>query len=634
MKQKLLLKTLLLLCALVAGSSSVWAADLTLDLSSSTGWTISKSGTSGTGSAVEMSKDGITITANKGYWEGSQLRVYSGSSFTVASSIGNMSKIVLTYTGGKEGPLSNYESGTATISPAAASLSSEASGQARITKIVVTYSAGAVANPTFSPAAGAVEKGTSVTISTTTDGASIYYTTDGNTPTSSSTEYSSALTINSAQTIKAIAIKGSDASSVITAAYTIKKVESPTFTVDEGQVIAGTTVELSTTTEGATIHYTTDGSTPTSSSTTYTSAISIDANMTIKAIAVKSNWDDSDIASAAYTTLAAINGYTIDFEADKVSQYVDWEFDNVGIHSSGITAHGGSKWGANVNLSGNGTNTCSIKTKNKVAYPGLLKFWISKESGNTTASSWVVEVSDNGSDWTPVGAAQDAKGMAKSAWVEVKRDLSAYTDVYVQISYGSSNAIRAIDDIVLTDGEYPVAIPASGFATLFCAGPLDFSGTSVKAYVVKDDDASDGYVTLTQVSKVPAGTGLVLEGSAGTVNIPLFDGTGATKVTGNLMLGTANATTAVTANGGYILKDGAFHPANAGNLPAGKAYLKIAVPAGAPVLNLDFGGTTGINAVNGSEFKVNGEYYNLAGQRVANPTKGLYIVNGKKVIIK
>ena len=45
------------------------------------------------------------------------------------------------------------------------------------------------------------------------------------------------------------------------------------------------------------------------------------------------------------------------------------------------------------------------------------------------------------------------------------------------------------------------------------------------------------------------------------------------------------------------------------------------------------GGTTGINAVNGEGFMVNG-YYNLNGQRVAKPTKGLYIVNGKKVVIK
>ena len=49
-----------------------------------------------------------------------------------------------------------------------------------------------------------------------------------------------------------------------------------------------------------------------------------------------------------------------------------------------------------------------------------------------------------------------------------------------------------------------------------------------------------------------------------------------------------------------------------------------------------FGETTGINAVNGSEFMINGsDIYNLNGQRVAQPTqKGLYIVNGRKVVIK
>ena len=55
--------------------------------------------------------------------------------------------------------------------------------------------------------------------------------------------------------------------------------------------------------------------------------------------------------------------------------------------------------------------------------------------------------------------------------------------------------------------------------------------------------------------------------------------------------------------------------------------------ASARALEIVFGETTGINMVNGEEAKVNG-FYNLQGQRVAAPAKGLYIVNGKKVIIK
>ena len=67
-------------------------------------------------------------------------------------------------------------------------------------------------------------------------------------------------------------------------------------------------------------------------------------------------------------------------------------------------------------------------------------------------------------------------------------------------------------------------------------------------------------------------------------------------------------------------------------VPAGKGYLKVA--AGAPdFLGFD-GETTGIADVRGKMEDVRGEYYNLAGQRVAQPTNGLYIVNGKKVILK
>lgn len=68
-------------------------------------------------------------------------------------------------------------------------------------------------------------------------------------------------------------------------------------------------------------------------------------------------------------------------------------------------------------------------------------------------------------------------------------------------------------------------------------------------------------------------------------------------------------------------------------LGVGKAYLTYS-SGGAPGY-FGFGETTGINAVNGSEFMVNdSEIYDLQGRRVAQPAKGLYIVNGKKVVIK
>ena len=80
-----------------------------------------------------------------------------------------------------------------------------------------------VATPTFSPAAGSYNTAQNVTISTTTDGATIYYTTDGTDPTLNSTVYSSAIAVSETKTLKAMAVKaGMNNSAVATATYTIQ----------------------------------------------------------------------------------------------------------------------------------------------------------------------------------------------------------------------------------------------------------------------------------------------------------------------------------------------------------------------------------------------------------------------------
>ena len=222
------------------------------------------------------------------------------------------------------------------------------------------------------------------------------------------------------------------------------KCETPTFSVDAGTFYESSIeVELACTTSGAAIHYTLDGSTPTSGSATYSSAIEVTATTTIKAIAVKDGLTNSDVASATYTKGTPVTSYNIDFETNNLAAYVNWDFSNIAIVSTAISAHGGTYYG---NTDGKGS--ASITTKAKYTNPGVLTFYTSKESGNTTSSSWLVQVSSDGSDWSDVETF-DATAGSKGAWAERTADLSAHTNVYVRIAYSGSTAIRAIDDISL-----------------------------------------------------------------------------------------------------------------------------------------------------------------------------------------
>jgi hypothetical protein len=160
-----------------------------------------------------------------------------------------------------------------------------------------------VATPTFSPSAGTYTGTQSVTISTTTSGASIRYTTDGSTPSETAgTLYSGAVSVGATDTLKAIAYKsGMTDSSIASAAYTIVTA-TPTFSPGAGTYTSVQSVTISTATSGASIRYTTDGSTPSETAgTLYSGAVSVGATETLKAIAYKTGLSDSSIASAAYT---------------------------------------------------------------------------------------------------------------------------------------------------------------------------------------------------------------------------------------------------------------------------------------------------------------------------------------------
>jgi len=160
----------------------------------------------------------------------------------------------------------------------------------------------AAATPTYTVAAGTYIQPPSVSINDATPGASIYYTTDGNTPTVNSNLYSGAITVSASETLQAIAVEsGYFPSSVASAAYVITPpAATPTFSVAAGTYIPTQTVSILDATAGTTIYYTLDGSTPTTNSAVFSVPLTVSSNETIKAIASGNGYSASAVGSAAY----------------------------------------------------------------------------------------------------------------------------------------------------------------------------------------------------------------------------------------------------------------------------------------------------------------------------------------------
>jgi hypothetical protein len=167
-----------------------------------------------------------------------------------------------------------------------------------------TINTSQVATPTFSPAGGTYPTSQSVTLSDATPNSTIYFTTDGSTPTTASTRYTTPISVTHSETIKAMAVaSGLSNSAVAAATYTINtsQVATPTFSPGAGTYSTSQSVTISDTTPNATIYFTTDGSTPTTASTRYTTPISVTHSETIKALAVANGLTDSRVATATYT---------------------------------------------------------------------------------------------------------------------------------------------------------------------------------------------------------------------------------------------------------------------------------------------------------------------------------------------
>lgn len=158
-----------------------------------------------------------------------------------------------------------------------------------------------VSRPVFIPAGGTYGAPQQVTLTCSTSGATIYYTTNGSEPTTTSTRYTGPFWVNNTSTVKAFATAAAlESSAAQTAEYRIVNIApTPVITPDGGlfSVAQPATITAGT---GTTIYYTLDGTTPTTSSSLYTAPVLISSSGTLKAIATKPGAENSPVASATF----------------------------------------------------------------------------------------------------------------------------------------------------------------------------------------------------------------------------------------------------------------------------------------------------------------------------------------------
>lgn len=163
-----------------------------------------------------------------------------------------------------------------------------------------------VATPAITPEAGEFNNEVEVTITCATADATIYYTIDGNDPTTASDVYSAPFTLTADATVKAFAVKADyDDSAIAEAIYTIttvvETVETPVITPATGTYYTEQEVTIETATAEAIIYYTLDGNDPTTASDVYSAPFTVTATRTVKALAVKTGMTDSAIAESIIT---------------------------------------------------------------------------------------------------------------------------------------------------------------------------------------------------------------------------------------------------------------------------------------------------------------------------------------------
>ena len=428
--------------------------------------------------------------------------------------------------------------------------------------------------------------------------------------------------------------------------------------------VGSTTVEITNNEEGTTLYYSTNGE----DYVAYTGTLNITETTTVYAKAVDAQGNESAVAEATYTKIEVLSiaeakaaydkaGKDVDVAVDLTGAvvtvnngqylFIENETTGVNLYNSGAKYAVGTKFTAGYIL---GTSTVYGKmhqitgakfnaVETTIAEVEPTEVEIADIKGNN--AEWEgrfvklsgVSVNVNGKTITQGG---DTYALYNRFALTLKDAAMCDVEGIVAI-YNTTEQLY----ITKITPFHTLSVTAAGWATLY----LDFAAAipaDVEAYTVTE--VNNGYVTLTEVEGVlPANTGIIVKADADDYNFVASTGAAA-DVTGNLLSGTTKDT--VIESAAYVLgiKDGivGLYTATTTGYAEGtflnnanKAYLPKTAGMNAASYSFRFGeGTTGINEVKGENGEVKA-IYDLTGRRVeAITAPGIYVVNGKKTLVK
>ena len=286
------------------------------------------------------------------------------------------------------------------------------------------------------------------------------------------------------------------------------KAATPTFSPAAGTYTAAQSVALATTTDGATIHYTVDGSEPTTASPTYTTAIAVSATTTIKAIAAKTGMSVSDVATATYTISISLIPVISAERAVKQANgdvVVTWTTNIVTPTAAKVVISGSVPVPTDPSV----TETVSTTTSHTVTIPAAT-FPASYEK--LTISYYIASVDDG-----------TKKDILKSAIIE---EANLVADPVITPAAGTYTSAQSVTLTCATTGAsiyYTIdGSTPNSLSTLYSGAiSLSTSGTTtVKAIAIKTGLTDSAVVSATYVINISTSkvlTGITLAASEGTV---------------------------------------------------------------------------------------------------------------------